>query len=354
MEIFFFLIQALTLLINILTEHFFIASLFWLFIFLLIFKKNYSKANAFLAYKTGMIILDGLFNAWKTRLMTTLAKERKARQTFVLSNFWNWYTNIFWSSLLDLQNLLEDLLLLWEFQNFTDEDIKRMYMPMKNNIYKEKMEIRKNIKKQYKNIPFDWYFCNFLILWDEFQNYFYNREAMRNFTGDKKRFLTLLHQVRHFNSLLIFWTQNASELDVKFRKLSSLYVNTFEKLNNLIYWYNVYSFTIDRDNNLDIDKAKKYNKVPIFKLNKYALNNFIWKYLLFVNRLNYFHDKINTLFKKDIFWKRNINFRFDALKFHTKFNVNPEYSIYTKWDLFKYLDNYFKTEKLAYKMIWYN
>ena len=343
MEILTNILNLTYLLYWLIRQNFLISLIIFLIILFLKLKKDYSKSDRFLANKTGMLVLDWLFRAGKTRFMTQLAKDSEKHKLFALSNFRNGYNFLQWGSLEDFLELLKDLLVLGEYQNFTVEDLKLFYWTQPE-VLKEKMAIRKHIEKTYKYIPKDKH-CKFLILCDEWQNYFYNRGAMSNFTGDRSDFLTLLHQVRHFNSLLVFGTQNASELDVKFRKLSSLYITTFEKLNELIYGYNVYSFTTDKQFNLDVDKAVKYTKIPVFKINKYKLNNFIiW--------INFKIKWINKILKKFRIKKEvpEIKKRFDALRFHTKFNVNPKRNMYQKEDLFLYLNNYFKNDKNYKKM----
>lgn len=342
------IINLLYFIIDLIKVYWLYFGVFVLIIIALKAKKNYRDSENFLKEKTWFIVIDGKFETWKTRFMSQLAKDSQSIWRFVLSNFYNWYSFIKWNSLEDLKNLLYDVWLLWEYQNFTDEELKRIYQQDGKDNLKEKIKQRKEIKKKYKNIPCNWFYNSFLILWDEFQNYMFNRGAMSNFSWENKNLLKLFHQVRHFNSLCVLWTQESDELDVKFRRLSTFYINTLEKINWLIYWYNVYSFVTDKENNLNIEKANKYTKIPVIKLNLYFINKVFKKIQYKLNALNKYHDKLNYILHYDLFSERKIKFRFNQLDFHTKYNVNPDIDTYTPGDLFKKLDNFYKQKDNYY------
>lgn len=344
MWIFFGLVNWLTVFIQLL-------KLYWLYFFLFIAiiyfvkqKNNFKKSKNFLKSKNWFIVLDWKFEAWKTRFMTAMAEESQKSGRFVLSNFYNWYSFLKWNSLEDLRKLLYDVWLLWEYQNFTDEEFEKIYKQDWTENLKTKLKERKEIRKKYKYIPKDGYHNNFLIEGDEFQNYMFNRWAMTNFSGENKNLLKLFHQVRHFNSLIILWTQNSDELDVKFRRLSSFYINTGEKMGGLFFSYNVYEFITDKENNLDLNKAYKFTKVPVFILNKYFLNEIINNFEYFLNRFEEIEEKINYIFKRTIFTRRIIKKKFNQLKFHTKYNVNPDINTYTEGDLFRKLNTFYKNK----------
>lgn len=336
------LVDLIYLIIDIIKTYW--IQLFFLLLIILYFKfkTNYKKSDAFLKSKTGFIVLDGKFWTWKTRFMAQLAKESLPKWIFVLSNFYNWYNFIKWNSLEDLKNILYDVWLLGEYQNYTDAELKAIYCEDWKAVEKEKFKIRRELKKKYKYIPSNWFSNRFMVLGDEFQNYFFNRGAMSNFSGDNKNLLKLFHQVRHFNTMLILGTQNSDELDVKFRRLSSYYVNTGEKMGGLFYYYNVYQFITDRENNLNLEKAQKFTKVPVIKLNYYALNGFIKWYERKINRLNFLNKYVNKIVRFKLLTERNIKYRFWQLKFHTKYNVNPDIHTYKSGDIFKKLNDYYK------------
>jgi len=317
-------------------NHYFIYFIALLIILFVIWQiKRGIKDNLFLQKNDWFIILDWKFWAWKTRFMVNLQKDWS---NFInISNFYSWYTHIRFNSLDDLINLLLDIQKLSEYQNYDENEVKHIYSWEWNEVLNKKLENIKELKK-YKNIPKDWYYTKFLWTCDEFQNLFFSRSALSNFSWGNKILLKLLHQVRHMNSLFIFATQNADELDIKFRRLSTFYVNTWSNLWDWFFGYNIYFF----ENNLNWRKIneeemKKINKAPIFKLNKYKLNNIIFK----INR-------------KLLDWKRKynwvkklykINYRFDELDFHSKYNCDPDNSIYKPWYLFEYLDKFYKEEK---------
>lgn len=329
-----------------------IIKIYWLYIFILILiiiffkvKTDYRKSNEFLKSKTWFIVIDWKFETGKTRFLAQLAQDSKEKGIFVLSNFYNWYNFIKWNSLEDLKNLLYDVWLLGEYQNFTDQDLKNIYYQDSKETYKQKLIERKNIRKKYKNIPYNWYHNRFAILWDEFQNYFFNRWAMWNFSWENKNLLKLFHQVRHFNSLCVLATQESDELDVKFRRLSTYYINTWEKMDWMLYYYNVYQFLTDKENNLNLEKAYKFTKMPVYKINYYALNNIIKSIEYKLNSLNKYHDKINSFLKFELFADRIIKYRFaNELIFHTKYNVDPDVNTYKSWDLFVALNNFYKNK----------
>ena len=88
----------------------------------------------------------------------------------------------------------------------------------------------------------------------------------------------------------------------------------------------------------------KINKTPIFKLNKYKLNNII---------LDFNHLIYNFWLKFNKKWRNCIKYRFDELQFNSKFNADPEHSIYNPWDLFVFLNNFYKNKKNLDKINYY-
>lgn len=75
----------------------------------------YSKAvyGQYLYTKHGYILIGGKFNDGKTRLLAQFAFDiHKILDTFVISNYYNAYSFISWSSFADFVAILDDLLLL--------------------------------------------------------------------------------------------------------------------------------------------------------------------------------------------------------------------------------------------------
>ncbi len=322
---------------------------FWYFVFWAIILYfiwvlyQWYKDNMFLVSNDWFIILDWKFWNWKTRFMVNIQKD--AKNYIIISNFFSWYTDVRFNSMDDLINLLQDIEKLSMYQNFDFSQLKNIYSWENKEIIEKKQAIRLNINK-YKNIPNNWYYTKFLWTCDEFQNLFFSRNSLSNFSGWNKVLLQLLHQVRHMNSLFIFATQNADELDIKFRRLATFYVNTWSKLRWWFFWYNVFYFNNNSSwRKLEDDELKKINKAPIIKLNKYKLNNIIIKINLFL---------LNLKRKFNFLKLYKINYRFSELVFSSKFNCSPNHSTYKPWDIFIYLDKFYKKEKIKKDLTKYN
>lgn len=320
--------------LNFWNANFYSIVIFGIFCFIIRLILRWIKDNMFLQSNDWFIILDWKFKAGKTRFMTNLQKD--ATEYINIGNFWTWYTHIRFNSMNDLINLLLDIQELSEYQNYDIEDIKIIYKAEWLNAINNKLESRKKLNK-YKHIPHDGYYTKFLWCCDEFQNLFFSRNALSNFSGANKVLLKLLHQVRHMNSLFVFATQNADELDIKFRRLSTFYVNTWRKANDWLYWYDVYFFANNSiGRKMDESEMTKINKAPIIKINKYKLNNIIIK-------INHFFLNLKRKYKFLKLFK--IKFVFDELQFNTKFNCNPDYDIYKPWYIFEFLNDFYKEQK---------
>lgn len=344
MNIFNFLINWTNFVFWIITTHFYKILAIIIVFFFLRFIKNNKDDNLFLQSKFWFIILDWKFWTWKNRFMTNLQKESK--NYIILSNYYSWYTNIRWNSLDDLKNLLIDVWKISEYQNFTIEETKEYYKNTGEQL-KLKIENYERIKKNFKNIPKNWYFTKFLFTCDEFQNLFFWRNSLSNFSWENKILLKLFHQVRHLNSMFVFTTQNADELDLKFRRLATYYINTWDSFNDWFFWYNIFYFDTNlAKQKLNESDLQRINKTPIIKLNKYKLNNIILDW-------NFFIHKLFRKYKKSFIKKFDIKFRFDELQFNSKFNADPEHSIYNPWDLMIYLNNFYKNKKNIDKINYY-
>lgn len=289
------------------------------------YKINKTKSEKFLHAQNGYIIIDGKFWKGKTRFLTLLAREGKKQGMIILSNFYNSYEDIRWNSVEDLIRLLTDVWVLWEAQNYSEDEIRKMYAAEGKARVKEKIDSVKHIKRAYKNIPMNWFYTRFLLSGDEMQNIFFNREAMSNFSGTKKSLLKLLHQIRHFNSLGTFALTDAREIDLKFRRISSYYLAFSDMLGGLILKYHIYNFDLDKEQNFDSENALRLTKVPVVKFNGYMANKIL--------------EKVQKLIR------RRIKYRFAQLGFFSKFNADPDTHIYEEWQLFRFLDNHYKDGK---------
>lgn len=229
---------------------------------------------------------------------------------FVLCNFYNKSEDVRWNSKGDLIRLLADMWLLGEYQNYDDAELQKMYRAEGKERVNSKMSERKRIARKYPNIPKSGFHSIFFIAGDEMQNIFYNRNAAENFAGENKPFLKLLHQVRHFNARGSFALTDANEFDKKFRKISKWYITFGEAFSEALLKYDVYTFETDKENNLDMERAKRMTKSSVYKLNGYVVN----KAVAWLERVI----------------RRKIRFRFAELGFFSKFNCDPDTDVYER------------------------
>lgn len=166
--------------------------------------------------------------------MSLFAKEARARGKFVITNFANGYKHLRFMSVRDLYLLLVDIMVVSEYQNHSDEEIKKVYDGMGEEYMKKKLKERAMLRKKYPYIPNNGRATEFWLGGDEFHAYFYSRLAMSNFSGEFKDFNVLLHQVRHFNLQGVFATQELDDLDKKFRTLANYEIETFDWLGGII------------------------------------------------------------------------------------------------------------------------
>lgn len=245
----------------------------------------------------------------------------------VICNFYNSSENVRWNSVVDLMNIMEDMWKLGEYQNHTIDQIQTMYESEGKKRLKSKMESYKMIWKKYPNIPKNGFITRFLLAWDEVQNIFFNRNSMENFSWPRKRLLKLLHQVRHFNTLVAFALTDRDEIDRKFKRISSHYVSIWEAMWELIIKYNVFISKFDKDGNFETDDTLKLTKVPATHINGYQWNKrIVWPFERLIRRRL---PKFLSFLRVRELW------------FFSKFNADPDEDIYTPWDLFKYLDNFY-------------
>lgn len=304
-------------------------------IFMIYYKKKKTASENFLNAQNGYVLIDGKFWKGKTRFLTLLAREAKKKGMIVLSNFYNAYTHVRWNSVDDLIRLLSDMWLLWEAQNYNEDEIRTMYAWEGRERVKQKLDAIKAVKRRYKNIPYNGFYTRFLLSGDEMQNIFFNREAMGNFSGSKKSLLKLLHQIRHFNSLGTFALTDAREIDLKFRRISSFYLAFSDMLGGLILKYHIYNFDLDKEQNFDSENAKKLTKVPVVKFNGYVANKIVEKVQ------NLIHKRIKFKFTVPLL-KWTIQVPFSELWFFSKFNADPDCDIYESGYLFEYLNWFYK------------
>lgn len=330
---------------------------------------RYSK---YLLLRFGYVLIGGMFNSGKTRLLTKFAESVKDR-AFVCANYYYGRNFCAWSSKADLSRLMDDLLKLGEMQNFSKDERReiRKQFPM----FPNEKEITA-FKKKYRHINIDdGYHYDFFLPADEFHQYFINRDAMMNFTGEMgKRFNQTLHQVRHFNVLCALATQEIDILDLKFRQLAGYEIDTIEYLGGLVYGYNFFNYIPNKRNTKEEEDARQFRKVnyfPILFVNWYMVNKIMrsWektlqkasKYFMFNKGLKSLEKAAPRAFSLIFrmaegrspashglkwfldFCKGEAKLpHFDRLPFNTKYNVNVFTDTYQTGDIFDKLNRFFK------------
>ena len=146
--------------------------------------------------------------------------------------------------------ILEDLATLGEVQNFDEEKIKTMYAKRKGMDYR--IARIAAFRKAYPNIPVGTgYHSRFVLVGDEFAQYFPNRNAMSNFSGPKKKYNTWLHQVRHFNTLMLLATQNVDHIDLRFRELTQFFIKVWGAFGDILMCAQPYIYVDEIEKAID-------------------------------------------------------------------------------------------------------
>lgn len=305
----------------------------------IILEKNYWKYLKFVKNIHWYILIWWAFNNWKTRLLTLLAKEASKVWKFIITNFSNWYNNLRFSSKNDFWRLVNDIMIISEYQNYNDDEILEVYEGMWKEFIMKKIKEREFIRRKYPFIPYNTYPTEFFIWGDEWHAYFFSREAMSNFTGESKDWNITLHQIRHFNAQWVFATQEIEDLDKKFRTLATYEIDTYDKLKWILVGWNIFKYNWKKKYIEEEKEFNRINRLPIIDFNGYVLNKI-------VDKINYvYFDKINKLLLKlKINKKLFITKRFYQLKFFSKSNVNPKLDIYKSKDLFVSMNKYYKAK----------
>jgi len=112
-----------------------------------------------------------------------------------------------------------------------------------------------------------------------------------------------------------------------------LYFSFQEYLFGFVLVYQIFDFVTDKQNNLDIEKAQKRTALPIFTINGYALNKAL--------------AKVEKIMRR----KLPKSWKFAPLDFKSKYNCDPDTSIYEPGSIFKKLDAYYanRAEKHRYE-----
>jgi len=249
------------------------------------------------------------------------------------------------SSFDDFANVLDDLLLLGEYQNFTDKEAEEIEKDFPSYFSGED----RKIFEKYPHIPGQGKNCNFLLEGDEFHQYLYSRNSMSNFSGERgERLLQTMHQVRHYNTLCALATQDLDDLDLKLRRLASYEIDTLNYWG-IFFGYNFFHYILNKRKTKEEDDQREYriiNKFPVLFFNTYSFNYLIEDYERIYNELMmYVFRKANKILRKNWIWKFRTFERKKELDFQSKFNVKLEKSIYKKGDLFRKLNKFYREKK---------
>jgi len=309
----------------------------------------YSKRRygGYLYTKHGYILIGGKFENGKTRLLAQFAQDVYQKDdTFVIANYSTKYAFLKFSSFDDFANILDDLLLLGEYQNFTDKEAEEIQKDFPAYFSTDDREML----KKYVHIPANGNNCNFLLEGDEFHQYLYSRNSMSNFSGERgERLLQTMHQVRHYNTLCALATQDLDDLDLKLRRLASYEIDTLNYWG-IFFGYNFFKYELNKRKTQKEDDAREYRIInkffPVLFFNTYSFNFLIADFERIYNGLfMYGYRKANKIFGKNWIWKFRTFERKKELDFQSKFNVKLEKSIYKKGDLFKKLNRFYREKK---------
>ena len=318
--------------------------IFIYFILSIIKNQKYYK-NSFLK-KYCVYLIWWLPWDWKTRLLSKFFKDifdSWKTEIIKISNFYNWYIDLAFSSLDDFINLQRDIQSLMLYLNFNKnekEEIETKFNGYFNlNEYqlknKSKFEKIKNLLIQ-KGVN-----LSFVTWGDEFHNYLYARSAISNFSKDTwKKLLEMINQTRHSKQLLILCSQDTDALDLNLRQISDKEIQVKEYMWGVLYWFNLYKYLTQKYIWKDGLSFKKINKTPYLFFNWYIFYNFIIKINKILAKIQlYIFNKINKKFDKNYYKVKQIKNIFSSYKldYNTNFNVDISIDIYKPWDLFKYL-----------------
>ena len=319
---FFGTVPIINISINLLANIFFALWVIFFIFFLIKSKERYKKS---------FLKKHCVYNIWgkpwsgKTRIISTIMRDISLynNNTFCISNYMNWYSSIFFSSKNDFFYIQRDIAILSLYLNFTEDEkieIQKKF-PKYFKISKDLEKKLKKIKEKYK------WNVNFITTVDEAHLYFYNRNFMKNFAWENwAELLSLIHQTRHSNQLLILATQDTDSLDLDFRTIAEKEIEVKSYIGWIFYGFNTFSYLSEK---YRWETEKKYKKNKEF-------NFFFNSYIFFVlnEKINEF---LNKIFKKMKIKKEFSKNLFKKLDYNTKFNVNININIYKEWQIFDFL-----------------
>lgn len=302
-----------------------------------------------LYYKNGLIkkhatyLLSGKTGKGKTRFMAQLARDTASDTTIVVSNFFSWYSKLYYSSFADFCAIQRDIAILGIATNFEPEEQERIRKAFPG-YFDISPEIAKKVRKLKKKYEF-------LTLWDEFYSYLHNRNFMQNFSKEwGKNLLSDLHQTRHANQTLILASQDADNLDYDLRQLAHNEIEVKSWLLDMFYWFDIYRYLSKHEQKAMGIEFVRSNRIPYFFFNFYLLSKLIENaYFLFLHALTF--EYTFWKFKREWGWFKSFFKYFPKkvsvlndyiLDYNTRFNVRPDLNIYKQGYLFDFLIKYEK------------
>ena len=327
--------------------------LFIFYFYLMTLKNDQYYANGFMR-KRAIYLVWGKPGNWKTRFMTSFERdvkelfEESKENIMIMSNWFNNYTDIFYSSKEDFMNIQKEIYLLAMHTNFSPEEKREVenafkwYFNFTNETKKFKHLIDK-IKEQ-------WIKVHNVTCGDEFHQYFHSRLAMSNFAKEEgQTLLWRIHQTRHSHQTLVLATQDTDGLDLDFRQISDMEIDVKERAFWLFYGFNLYTYLSTKFQNLDKSRTfKKMTKFPFWKVNQYLLYKYFEQFdIIFVHFQKKLFNFLNKHWNKNIYELRHIKNPFERgkLLYNTNFNVDKTISVYKPGDYLKKVLEKFWQEK---------
>lgn len=295
-------------------------------------KQDLYYRNGFMRKNTTYLVGGKPWN-WKTRFMTRFMRDAKNEiwNIMIMSNWYNNYTDVFYSSKKDFINLQKEIYLLALHTNFSIDE--KMEIEKAFGWYFNFDEETRKFKPLIQKIKKLWIKVHNVTGGDEFHQYFHSRMAMSNFAKEEGQdLLGMMHQTRHSKQTLLLASQDTDALDLDFRQIADLEIEVKEWLFGFFYGFNLYSYLSTKFQNLDKSRTfKKQTKFPFWNLNKFLL---YW----YFERINYIFDVsqdklfkfLNKHWNKNIYEKKKFDNPFMDWKllYNTNFNVDKSISVY--------------------------
>jgi len=229
------------------------------------------------------------------------------------STYWTAYTDLAVRSREDISNLWWDVYLYHKYIRY----FNWMSQPEKDSKHDEYFTERQDFLDRlqldywidYKELK---QFDRITLSMDEWSIYFNTENYAEVFKWENAKLLTLLYQPRKIRMDFLIWIQSPNEIHVKFRRLGTDW-HYFEKI--FFFWRRYISFYVLDPETFRLD--------PMSIKEVYRETSFNWFSLSWIFKI----PPLKWIFKENPF----------ILKYNTDEVVERDYSIYKKWDLFRFL-----------------